>query len=712
MSELLQKVPFIRVLCPLVIGILIADKWRMNYEIWTTDRLVCMSGLLLLGLFVLIVVLFNNKRGNGLLSVRVYGLLIALFLSVWGFFRFFADCRSDLTGCYGKERVYTILITGTPEKKPRSILCEGLLLAEDGMLSDKTRRLLLYFQRDSIAETLKLGDGITCYSSISRPQNKGNPEEFDYAGYLFRQGIHGQVFIWGDPWTKLSKFELDRYALPWTEKLKLKALSWRERLIDQYRQSGLGGEELSLYSALTLGDQSEMPSSLKKMYSAAGVSHILALSGMHLCYLVALFNFFLFKFEYRRWISLIVSLGAFGLVWGYCLMVGFPSSLVRASIMYSLMLLGRMVGRKGFSVNSLAASAFVMLSVNPNWLFDIGFLLSCLAMCGILVGMPRFVAAVKVKNRYVRLVVDSLAMSFCAQLLTVPLVAYVFHSVSLYSAFVTLVLTPITAVLIYMMPLLWTVNVILPWGAAWLAGILTLLIKLQHQILQLVVELPGAVLTCYPDIRVVILVYLLLLIWMCRPFLSFVWWVRSNVFIVVLLTEALYYSYWQKERLQPSLVFYNNTSCPAAHLVRTRDRSYLIPVHVDSVSAHMRYIAESYWDKCLKSYPHLVGTGYDDGYVRCYQGIVFSPDVSFVVLSDDRWNACVPGSPLRIDYLYVCRGFYGKLSSLQTVFRPGTVVLDASLSKRQNERLADECRRLKWTFYDMRLSGALKVPLK
>lgn len=153
MSELLQKVPFIRVLCPLVIGILIADKWRMNYETWTTDRLVCMSGLLLLGLFVLIVVLFNNKRGNGLLSVRVYGLLIALFLSVWGFFRFFADCRSDLTGCYGKERVYTILITGTPEKKPRSILCEGLLLAEDGMQSDKTRRLLLYFQRDSIAET-------------------------------------------------------------------------------------------------------------------------------------------------------------------------------------------------------------------------------------------------------------------------------------------------------------------------------------------------------------------------------------------------------------------------------------------------------------------------------------------------------------------------------------------------------------------------------
>ena len=319
--------------------------------------------------------------------------------------------------------------------------------------------------------------------------------------------------------------------------------------------------------------------------------------------------------------------------------------------------------------------------------------------------VDKFVAAVKVKNRYVRLVVDSLAMSFCAQLLTVPLVAYVFHSVSLYSSFVTLVLTPITAVLIYMMPLLWTVNVILPWGAAWLAGILTLLIKLQHQILQLVVELPGAVLTCYPDIRVVILVYLLLLIWMCRPFLSFVWWVRSNVFIVVLLTGAMYYSYWQKERLQPSLVFYNNTSCPAAHLVRTRDRSYLIPVHVDSVSAHMRYIAESYWDKCLKSYPHLVGTGYDDGYVRCYQGIVFSPDVSFVVLSDDRWNACVPGSPLRIDYLYVCRGFYGKLSSLQTVFRPGTVVLDASLSKRQNERLADECRRLKWTFYDMRLSG-------
>lgn len=674
---------------------------------------ITLYGVILLGLFGLVCVFFYRQKGSVLTAERLCGLFVILFLFVWGIFRSYDNRLSSDTLTYSEsEQVYTFLLIAPPETKARSVQCEGLLLYENGVRVEESRHLLLTIKRDSLSETLDLGDGIVCKAIVNRPENRGNPGEFDYAGYLRRQGISGQVFLWGRPWQKLSGLELADLPLRWAERIRLKALVWRDQLIDLYKQAGLSGEELSLYSALTLGDQSDMPSSLKQMYSAAGVSHILALSGMHLCYLVALFNFFLIRYEHRPKVYFPICLGALLLVWGYCLMVGFPSSLVRAAIMYSLMWAGRMIGRKGFSINSLAAAAFVMLSLKPDWLFDIGFLLSCLAMCGILVWMPRFFSEVRIQNRFLKMIVDSLAVSFCAQLLTIPLVAYVFHSVSLYSAFVTLLLTPVTAVLIYMMPFLWISHVALPVLSVWLADILSLLIRFQHKILQIAVDLPGAVLPCYPDIFVVCLLYGILLLWLCRPAVSFVWWVRNNVLLFVLLFVAAGCSYVRQKHMVPSLVFYYNTSCPAVHLIRSSDRSYLVPAHVDSVASHMRYIADSYWKSSLELYPLIVDSHYDDSYVSSFQGLVYCPDVSFVVVSDNRWDGAHPVSPLKVDYLYICRGYYGRLDVLKDVFQPGLVVLDASLSRKQNARLAGECQELDWSFYDMRLSGALKVPLK
>lgn len=64
------------------------------------------------------------------------------------------------------------------------------------------------------------------------------------------------------------------------------------------------------------------------------------------------------------------------LVWGYTFLAGLPPSLVRAALMYSLMLAGSLAGRSGFSVNSLAMSAVLMLCINPLWFYDVGFQLS------------------------------------------------------------------------------------------------------------------------------------------------------------------------------------------------------------------------------------------------------------------------------------------------------------------------------------------------
>ena len=86
---------------------------------------------------------------------------------------------------------------------------------------------------------------------------------------------------------------------------------------------------------------------------------------MHLGFLVAMLNLFILNYCRRRYLRLLGAMLATVLVWGYTFLAGLPPSLVRAALMYSLMLAGSLVGRSGFSVNSLAMSAVLMLCINP-----------------------------------------------------------------------------------------------------------------------------------------------------------------------------------------------------------------------------------------------------------------------------------------------------------------------------------------------------------
>ncbi|MCD8317756.1 MAG: ComEC family competence protein, partial [Paraprevotella sp.] len=140
--------------------------------------------------------------------------------------------------------------------------------------------------------------------------------------------------------------------------------------------------------------------------------------------------------------------------------------------------------------------------------------------------------------------------------------------------------------------------------------------------------------------------------------------------------------------------------------------SYLFPVHTDSLQERMSYIAESFWKRKLSAAPVVVGRDFRDKRVSAVSGLVSgSGKVSFLILADDRWNGMISKVHANVDYLYVCRGFRGRLSRLSRLFRPGCVVLDASLWKYDSKRYIQECRTLGWNYYDMEVLGALKVAL-
>lgn len=674
---------------PLLAGTLLAGGWCL----WTGVR--SLRGCPLQG---------GLKRN---VSFGVSACLFFFFFGSWRSYQAWENLQVDWPD--GK-REYHVILSGTPQVSSRTVGAEAMLTDGRGSAARRGCKLWLAFARDPAADALRTGDELVFMGRVSKPGNRGNPEEFDYAGYLAVKGISGSAFVGKGRWMRLHGYgDASRHLPVWAD-LRVKALLLRDKMLDVYRCTGLRGEALNLFAALTLGDKSGLSGELKDVYAEVGVSHVLALSGMHLGFLVAMLDFLVLgRFRKRR---LLVPGAALVIVtvWGYVFLAGLPPSLVRAALMYSLMLAGSLAGRSGFSVNSLAASAALMACFNPLWIHDVGFHLSFSAMAGILTVCPRIQVLPVMRWRHVRWIFQSLSVSFAAQLFTVPLVAYRFGTFSPYSAWATLVITPLTALLIYGMPLSLLSGITgvgTAVGSWWVERLATW----QNECLRAIAEWPCAAVRTDWSLWFTAWCYTALCVCVMFPFRTRVRKVRF-VFAAAILTLCAFAANRQACRVRPEIVFYDNPSCPSVHVIYSPGRSYLFPAQGDSVATRMSHIAETFWEKKLSAAPAIVVGDFRDSYVSLMHGLATGRGgVSFLMLTDDRWNGTRGTRRADIGYLHVCRGFRGSIRELSRLFNPRCVVLDASLRWSDRKRYVQECNALGWRFHDMNAEGALKVAL-
>lgn len=674
----------------LSIGVLLSGGWCLWAGIYSLHRRACHGEL------------------RNYVSFGVSVCFLFFFFGLWRSFYAWENLRGVWTD---EEREYHAILLNTPQISSRTVGAEAMLMAgDDGSSVRQTGKLWLTFSRDSLAETLRTGDELVFKGRIRRPKNKGNPEEFDYAEYLAVKSISGRVFIGKERWKRIHGYEDKERHLSLGVDLRIKALLWRDRILEVYRNTGLQGEALDLFVALTLGEKSGLSDELKDIYAGVGVSHVLALSGMHLGFLVAMLNLFILNYCRRRYLRLLGAMLATVLVWGYTFLAGLPPSLVRAALMYSLMLVGSLVGRSGFSVNSLAMSAVLMLCINPLWFYDVGFQLSFLAMFGILTICPRFQELPLMRWRFVRWIFQSLLVSFAAQLFTVPLVAYRFGTFSFYSAWATLVISPLTALLIYGMPLI-LLSGITGIGTTVCAWWIARLGTWQNDCLRAMMEWPYAVVHTDWSLWFTLWCYVVLCVWVMPFCRSYTRRVQFGLMSVI-LTLCAFAVNRQFCSIRPEIVFYNHSSCPSVHVIYSSERSYLFSTEEDSVRERMSYIAESFWEKKLSDVPVVVTGDFRDNYISSVHGLVAGRNgISFLMLTDNRWDGIKGMHRAEVDFLYVCRGYHGSLHELSRLFNPRCVVLDASLWRGDRKRYIQECSRLGWSFYDMEVKGALKVAL-
>lgn len=203
--------------------------------------------------------------------------------------------------------------------------------------------------------------------------------------------------------------------------------------VSQHIERNYSGQTGALLSAILNGDQSNLSQETKEQFSRAGLTHLVAVSGMNISILLFFFTYLAF-FLPRRWkLTLSLPLLLFLVVF-----TGAPPSILRAAVMSATFLLADLQGRDSDSLTNLFFAAGVLLLFNYDVLYDLSFQLSFLSVLGLILGIPLFTHPF-----FDRWYGKVLACTIAAQLGSLPVVVGVFGRLCPYGTFTNLLLVPL-----------------------------------------------------------------------------------------------------------------------------------------------------------------------------------------------------------------------------------------------------------------------------
>lgn len=365
-----------------------------------------------------------------------------------------------------------------------------------------------------------------------------NPLEFDYKNYLMHQGIHAHIFL------NAHEYKIINHNKGWH--IKALALQIRQNLVDKFKKYVADEESYQIAVALIVGYRTMMSSEVIQTFSNTGTIHVLSVSGMHVG-IVFLFLMWILKqlkgndaFNVFRLVLLLLS------IWAYTILTGMAPSILRAAIMLSFFLISRLIQREANMLNTMASSAFVLLLLEPNMLFDIGFQLSYCAVLGIVLLFPLFKCPIFLGgSRLGRIGWDSIMISLSAQIMTAPLALYYFGQFPNYFLIANvLVIVPVTIIMYVGIGMLFSpfeiVNV-------WLGNIMQWCIQMMFEMLKFLDQLPFATWTglIFSPLMVLLSIAVVLIS-------SYAWYWRnksalycSTIFLFVLIILFSYQQYVQ-----------------------------------------------------------------------------------------------------------------------------------------------------------------------
>lgn len=437
-----REIPFLRICIPLCGGIITG----LHYS---PGILFAIVAAVIISILFSASIFFNRRQENYLFGLPVSA---GLFLSGLLLYTHEKKSLSDLPP---EPSVFVCTLSDYPEEKAKSLMLTVRLhqKIDPGGAASLKGSMALYHKKDPSTGPLTPGDRLVLKCTPIEIGNRGNPYEFNYKFYMENLGIKYYAFL-----ESSDILEHDRTC---RRNLVHKSLIIRKKLIEMYSSRGISGARLPLVAALTLGEKSRLDPEQKENFIEAGVMHIMAVSGLH-AVILSLFVLNVLFFLKQRF-NILRVLTAVLFLWAFAFVTGLTPSVLRATLMFTFVQAGNLMHRKVNGINSVLASAFVLILIRPSVIFDAGFLLSYSAVIYIIAFYRNFYLLLNPGNRITDWIWQSAAVTIVAQMGTLPLTVMLFNRFPVWFILTNVIIVPLSSLAIILgclIPVLYPVRIV------------------------------------------------------------------------------------------------------------------------------------------------------------------------------------------------------------------------------------------------------------
>jgi competence protein ComEC len=460
-----------------------------------------------------------------------------------------------------------------------------------------------------------------------------------------------------------------------------------------------------------LGASDHLDPGTIQSYSASGTLHVLSVSGMHVALVYIVLLKLLAPLERKRkmkWLSIILQLI---FLWFYATLTGLCPSVMRSVTMLSVVIAGRAFNRNAHILNSLAASALILLLFDPLLLFDIGFQLSYLAVGGIVTLQPKLEnlwepATNSFKGKILKHCWTLISVTLVAQVFTFPLGLYYFQQFPTYFILSNLVVIPLSTIVMYAGLFLLIVS---PFAllAKPVAVLFGFLVELLNACVAKIEHLPGAVLHSgkweKPELLLMYLCIFFVLVFLIRKQHTFLRYGMAalSVMLVFVACDS------HKELHQQKIILFNVEHASVVGVVNGKDIVLLTDTSFLKRKGDIDFHIE----------PFLEASGIEEGnFIPISDTLILQNDFLHygknrmnafgkqIVLIDEHFHSALKSS----DKIFLMRNnTFADLDKLLSQSAPELVIADGSSGKKKIAKWKAVCEKRKIKFYDVTEAGAL-----
>ena len=678
----LSRIPILRVLFPFAVGILCHRLWHT----WWVP-------LLLLGIAIILYSFLSARSRTPAqrLSYRnIFAIPLVIAAMSLGWLCAVIHCPPKLTDSQRTHptlagRVVSLEYTDFSMRMIVDIIDDSLPKCK-ALLSTRGCNYLMHE-----------GDLVQWEAALEEIGNRGNPGEMDYASFLLEsKGIRyhqhlavGQVRCIGHSPTLLTRMANTH------RNLRLMVFNSR-----------LSPPAAHFVTALLLGDGDSIDKATRQEFSAAGVAHVLALSGLHVGIIALVLWWLLFPLDYLRLRKLrfVITLIAIAL---FAVFTGLPPSVARATAMIGVAFFSLMFHRRALSLNALALAALLILVFSPSAIYSVGFQLSFITVGAILL-LTNHVSFPNSSVKWLSPIVSIVITSLVAMMATVALTAHYFHTVSLMSVLANLLILPVLPIFMILGVIFLLVSVA---GMEWqlLDSSIDALYRYFHWSTEAVNTIPlshisGVYVSTFGVIAYFVAMTLFVL-WIYRRRYTYLLW--TAIVIAALLAHSLWVDYQTPRK--GFVIFNSFSSTPILYYDKGMGYVWTPDDEQPDSAAFTRYYAGF-----LARYNigELRFINEEDTMMR--DDAMMKPPHAFLIgrrilaVGSGRWKHATTTHMMNTDDIIITKRFHGTAAKLKELYRFNRLIISGALHEKTP--LLHECDSLGIHVHDLAAQGALVVP--